>query len=132
MPQTVLAERSGLSAAMVSMLENGHRELSRISDVAALSAVLGVSPAYLAFGIPENPGKAGFPAGTVPFPAMPDAVTARRHERLAGQLAAFLARGDGRAAGEWLRRTAREPGVNPWLLIDQLRLPGPARLHGGT
>ena len=31
-----------------------------------------------------------------------------------------LARQDGRAAGDWLRRLAREPGVHPWLLLDQL------------
>jgi len=43
-----------------------------------------------------------------------------RHGRLASEFAELVARGDGRAAGDWLRRLARDPGVNPWLLIDQL------------
>jgi hypothetical protein len=42
-----------------------------------------------------------------------------RHQQLARQYT-LLARQDGRAAGDWLRRLAREPAVNPWLLIDQL------------
>lgn len=106
------------------MIENGHRQLNRLSDLAALSCALEVSPLYLAFG---GPGPSRPAAGRLSFPANPDAVTVRRHERLAGQLAAFLARGDGRAAGEWLRRVSREPGVNPWLLMDQLRPPAPGR-----
>lgn len=39
---------------------------------------------------------------------------------LASQLTEFMASGDAQAAGNWLRRLAREPSVNPWLLIDQL------------
>ena len=33
------------------------------------------------------------------------------------------------AAGAWLRRMARDPSVNPWLLLDQLTAPdtGPVR-----
>lgn len=55
----------------------------------------------------------------MPFPARPDSATLGRHERLAREFAGYLARGDGRAAGDWLRRLAREPGISPWLLIDQ-------------
>jgi hypothetical protein len=81
---------------------------------------LGSSPLYLAFGMSDEPG-ARLPAPSpLPFPALPDAVTLGRHERLAGEFSGFLACGDGRAVGDWLRRLAREPAVNPWLLIDQL------------
>ncbi len=38
--------------------------------------------------------------------------------------ATMLTRGPGMyAAGAWLRRMARDPGVNPWLLLDQLTAP---------
>jgi hypothetical protein len=46
-------------------------------------------------------------------------MTLAQHQRLARQFIQ-LARQDGRAAGDWLRRLAREPGVHPWLLLDQL------------
>ena len=56
-----------------------------------------------------------------------DPLILTRHERLARQFIQ-LAQTDGRAAGDWLRRLAREPTVNPWLLVDQLAtiLPRPA------
>jgi transcriptional regulator with XRE-family HTH domain len=110
----VLAGLSGVSASLLSMIENGQRSLTRLSHVAALSQVLGISPLYLAYG--DSPGS-GPP---VAFPVMLDAVTARRHQRLAARLAGLMASGDARAARDWLRRLAREPSVNPWLLLDQL------------
>lgn len=112
----VLAGLSGMSASLLSMIENGQRSLTRLSHVAALSQVLGISPLYLAYGAGDSPGS-GPP---VTFPVMLDAVTARRHERVAARLAGLMASGDARAARDWLRRLAREPSVNPWLLLDQL------------
>jgi hypothetical protein len=44
--------------------------------------------------------------------------------RLAGQLIGYVSRGDMYAAGAWLRRMARDPSVNPWLLLDQLTASG--------
>lgn len=88
-------------------------------DVVALDDVLRVSPLYLADGW-ERPLVAGQrPTRTVPFPARCDPITLARHQELADQFVR-LARQDGRAAGDWLGRLAREPGVHPWLLLDQL------------
>jgi transcriptional regulator with XRE-family HTH domain len=120
MPLAVLAGRCGLSASFLSMVENGQRELRRSSDIIALADVLEASPQYLSYGTSngrEGPVSRPQP---VPFPARPDGATLGRHARLAGELAGYLARGDSRATGNWLRRVAREPGVSPWLLIDQL------------
>jgi transcriptional regulator with XRE-family HTH domain len=119
MPLAVLAGRCGVTASFLSMVENGRRELHRSSDIIALASALKASPLYLAFGIDAGepvPAARPLPA---PFPARPDSATLMRHQRLAGELAVYLARGDGRGAGEWLRRLAREPGISPWLLIDQ-------------
>lgn len=55
----------------------------------------------------------------MPFPARCDPITLARHQQFARQFIG-LARQDARAAGDWLRRLAREPAVSPWLLIDQL------------
>ena len=68
------------------------------------------------------------PARTVPFPARCDRFTLAQHQRLARQFIQ-LARQDGRSAGDWLRRLARQPGVHPWLLLDQLATLGPAPGH---
>jgi transcriptional regulator with XRE-family HTH domain len=119
-PIQTLAELSGVSASFLSMVENGQRQLQRISDIVALSDALRTSPLYLAYGMQDAPGPRPGATQPVPFPALPDVATVRRHERLAVQFADLLARGDGRAAGNWLRRLARESAVNPWLLIDQL------------
>jgi hypothetical protein len=54
------------------------------------------------------------------FPAAADRVTTARHERLDAEFMTSVARGDTRAAGMWLRRAARDPGVSPWLLLDLL------------
>ena len=43
-----------------------------------------------------------------------------RHRELAGRFIGHVISGDTCAAGAWLRRMARDPGVNPWLLLDQL------------
>jgi transcriptional regulator with XRE-family HTH domain len=133
-PLAVLGGLSGVTPSFLSMVENGHRELRRWSDILALASALEASPLYLAFGNPETPGARA--PSPMPFPAGPDAVTLRRHERLARELAGLLAHGDGRAAGDWLRRLAREPSVSPWLLIDQLASTAsshaPALFHAGV
>jgi hypothetical protein len=121
MPLAVLAGRCGVSAAFLSMVENGHRELQRPAHIIALAGALGACPLYLAYGTAAGPGgQVSRPPLPAPFPALADSATLRRHGLLAGEFAGFLARGDGRAAGDWLRRIARDPGVSPWLLIDQL------------
>jgi DNA-binding XRE family transcriptional regulator len=101
------------------MVENGQRNLSRLADIVALANALDISPAFLAFGGPDAPVARPGPLAET-FPVAPDVITARRHARLAGRLAGLLAASDTHAAGDWLRQIARQPGVNPWLLIDQL------------
>jgi len=119
MTQTALAELACVSPSFVSMVETGQRELTRLCDIVALADVLKVSPLYLADGWEDTPPAGRRPDRTVPFPARCDPITLSRHQQLAAQFAR-LARHDGRAAGDWLRRLAREPGVHPWLLLDQL------------
>jgi hypothetical protein len=116
-----------VSNSFVSMIENGTRQMTRYTQVAALAGVLGVSPAELVPGFPLHavPGP-GIPA-TAPFPAAPDPVTLARHGRLAQELAACLARNDRLAAEQWLHRAARDPQVNPWLLLIQMTGPGERR-----
>ncbi len=118
--QTALAGLAGISPAFVSMIETGQRGLTRASDILALADVLRVSPLYLADGRDDSPAPARRGPGTVPFPARPDPITLDRHQQLARQFIQLTAQDDGRAAGDWLRRLAREPAVNPWLLIDQV------------
>ena len=43
-----------------------------------------------------------------------------RHRDLAGRFIGHVISGDTCAAGAWLRRMARDPDVNPWLLLDRL------------
>ena len=72
-------------------------------------------------------------AGRKGFKAELDAL----RERMRGlgfstdELIGYVSRGDVSAAGAWLRRPARDPGVNPWLLLDQLTAPdtGLSALH---
>ncbi len=119
MTQIALAEMACVSASFVSMVETGQRELTRVCDVVALADVLTVSPLYLADSW-EGPLVAEQrPTRTVPFPARCDPITLARHQHPADQFVR-LARQDGRTAGDWLRRLARQPGVHPWLLLDQL------------
>jgi transcriptional regulator with XRE-family HTH domain len=118
--QVALAGLACVSPAFISMIENGQRPLRSADHILALADVLQVSPLYLADGRQDSPAAAQPAPRTVPFPSRCDPITLARHQRLARQYAALLAAGDGRAAGDWLRRLAREPTVNPWLLIDQL------------
>ena len=119
--QVALAGLACVSPAFISMIENGQRPLRSTDHILALADALHVSPLYLADGRADSPA-AGHPAArrTPPFPARCDPITLGRHQQLARQYMALLASGDRRAAGDWLRRLAREPTVNPWLLIDQL------------
>jgi transcriptional regulator with XRE-family HTH domain len=118
--QVALAELACLSPAFISMVENGQRLLRSADHILALADVLKVSPLYLADGREDSPVATRPAPRTTPFPARCDLITLGRHQQLARQYTALLAGGDGRAAGDWLRRLAREPAVNPWLLIDQL------------
>ena len=128
MTTTVLADLSGLSPS-----ETGQRPLRRRDHVNVLAAALRVPPAEIAPSM--SPGFDEWaPAPPAPAPAFPpvsdDIVAARRRE-LAAQLIGYVSRGDRYAAGVWLRRTARDPSVNPWLLLDQLTAPdtGLSALH---
>jgi transcriptional regulator with XRE-family HTH domain len=117
--QTTLAGLACISPAYVSMIETGQRSLTRVGDVVALADALKVSPLYLAAGRDDTPPAGQRPAHTVPFPTRTDPRTLSRHQHLAGQLI-DLAHQDRRTAGDWLRRLARDPTANPWLLLDQL------------
>ena len=117
--QTALADLACLSPSFVSMVETGQRELTRVCDIIALADVLRISPLYLAEGRDDSPRAGSRPTGTVPFPARPSPVLLARHQQLARQFIQLVRR-DGRTTGDWLRRLAREPAVNPWLLLDQL------------
>jgi transcriptional regulator with XRE-family HTH domain len=117
--QVALADLACISPAYVSMIENGQRTLSRATHVIALADALRVSPLYLADGRDDPAAPVRLSPGIVPFPARADPVTVARHRQLARQFAQ-LAHRDQRAAGDWLRRLAREPTANPWLLLDQL------------
>jgi len=118
----VLADLSGLSVAFLSMVENGQRALSRRDHINALAAALRVAPAEIA---PSTvPGFDEWapspPAPVLAFPAMSDEIATARHRDLARKLMSYVTRGDTYAAGTWLRRAARDPSVNPWLLLDRL------------
>lgn len=122
MTLAVLADLSGLSVPFLSMVENGQRTLSRRDHINALAAALRVAPAEIAPGtIPGFNEWAPSPhAPVLAFPAMSDEIVLARHRDLARKLMGFVARGDTCAAGTWLRRAARDPSVNPWLLLDRL------------
>jgi hypothetical protein len=107
------------------MIETGRRTLIRREHVSALAGVLRVPPAEIAPSTSLWPGEwAAASSGPAPgFPPGIDDITAARHRALAGQFAGYVAGGDTYAAGAWLRRLAREPDVNPWLLLDQLTAP---------
>lgn len=119
MSQVALADLACISPAFVSMIETGQRPLRRGSDILALADALKVSPRYLADGWEDNRAPGQSHHRTAAFPARCDPITLDRHQQLARHYIALLASGDARAAGNWLRRLAREPTVNPWLLIDQ-------------
>lgn len=119
MSQVALAEMACISHTFVSMVETGQRSLRRASDILALADALKVSPLFLADGRDDPAAPMRLTPGMVPFPARCDPSTLTRHQQYARQYTQ-LARCDGRAAGDWLRRLAREPTVNPWLILDQL------------
>lgn len=122
MTLAALAAQAGLSTAFLSMVENGQRKLSRRDHINALALALRVAPSEVA---PSTlPGfdewePLGSPAAAT-FPAMRDVITIARHKDFAETFIGYVIRGDGYAAGAWLRRIARDPSVSPWLLLDQL------------
>jgi len=117
MTQTALAGLACISPSFISMVETGERELTRACGIVALADILRVSPLYLADGQLDASPTAHRPARTTPFPAGCDPRTLAHHQQLARQFI-HLAQRDERAAGDWLRRLAREPGVHPWLVLD--------------
>jgi transcriptional regulator with XRE-family HTH domain len=126
MTTTELADLSGLSQSFVSMVETGQRPLRRRDHVNALAAVLRVPPAQIAPS--TSPGIDEWapapPAPASAFPPLNDDITVARHRELvAAQFISRMSHGDTYAAGAWLRRLARDPSVNPWLLLDQLTAP---------
>ena len=124
--QVELAGLAGLSFSYISMIETGQRTLTRRDHVNALAAALRVPPAEIAPAmIPGSDEWAPAPpAPASAFPPAGDGITAARHRELAGQFMGYVAGGDMHAARAWLRRAARDSGVNPWLLLDQLTAPG--------
>jgi transcriptional regulator with XRE-family HTH domain len=119
---TALADLAGLSPSFISMVETGQRPLRRRDHINALAAVLRVPPAEIAPSI--SPGIDEWapapPALASAFPPRGDEITVARHRELAGRFIGHVISGDSYAAGAWLRRLARNPDVNPWLLLDQL------------
>jgi transcriptional regulator with XRE-family HTH domain len=122
--QVELAGLAGLSYSYISMIECGRRKLTRRDHVNALAAALRVAPAEIVPSL--SPGSDEWapapPAPVSAFPPAGDDIAVARHRDLAGQLIGYVSRGDTCAAGAWLRRTARDPSANPWLLLDQLTL----------
>jgi transcriptional regulator with XRE-family HTH domain len=137
--QVELAGLAGLSYSYVSMIECGRRKLTRRDHVNALAAVLKVPPAEIAPSMVAGSGEwAPAPPPACAFPPARDDLTMARHRDLAGRFIGHVISGDICAAGAWLRRMARDPDVNPWLLLDQLTtakhaVPGlSVRPSGGT
>ncbi len=81
--------------------------------------MLRVSPHHLAGGWEDTSAPGQRTSRTAPFPVRSDPRTLTQHQQLAWQFIQ-LGRQDSRATGDWLRRLARDPTVNPWLLLDQL------------
>ena len=118
MTQVELAGLAGLASSYISMIERGQRPLRRRDHVNALAAVLKVPPAEIAPSMIDEWTPA--PPAACTFPPARDDLTMARHRDLAGRFIGHVISGDTCAAGAWLRRLARDPGVNPWLLLDQL------------
>lgn len=121
----VLAGRSGLSTSFLSAVETGKRRLTRFDHISAIASALGVAPSELAPGSFQGFDEwvlAASSSAADPFPAICDELTVKRHRGFAEELMRYVMRGDGYAAGEWLRRIARDPNVSPWLLLDQLAM----------
>jgi transcriptional regulator with XRE-family HTH domain len=121
MTQVELAGLAGLSYSYISMIECGRRRLSKRDHVNALAAALRVPPAEIAPSVvPWFDEWAPSPPPASASPPVSDEITVARHSELAGRLIGYLLHGDTYAAGMWLRRMARDPNVNPWLLLDRL------------
>ena len=119
--QVELAGLAGLSYSYISMIERGRRGLTRRDHVNALAAALRVPPAEIAPSMIAGSDEwAPAPAPARAFPPAGDDITMARHRDLAGRFIGHVISGDTCAAGAWLRRVARDPDVNPWLLLDQL------------
>ena len=120
MTQIALAEMACVSASFVSMVETGQRELTRVCDIVALADVLRVSPLYLADGWEDAPWRrdSGRPGRCRSRLAV---IRSRWPGTSSSPLSSSSSPGrTAVAAGDWLRRLARQPGVHPWLLLDQL------------
>ena len=119
---------AGLSYSCISMIERGHRRLTRRDHVNALAAALRVPAAGIAPGV--SPGLdewAPAPPTLIPaFPPVSDDIAVARHRELAMRLIGYMRSGDMYAAGAWLRRMARDSSVNPCLLLDQLTARAPS------
>jgi len=124
--QVELAGLAGLSYSYISMIECGQRSLTRRDHVNALAAALRVPPTEIAPAMVPGLDEwaAAPPAPASAFPPVSDDIAASRHRELAGQFMGYVIQGDMYAAGAWLRRMARDPNVNPWLLLDQLTTRG--------
>ena len=121
MIQVELAGLSGLASSYISMIERGRRGLTRRDHVNALAAALKVPPAEIAPSMIGGSDEwAPAPPPACAFPPARDDLTVARHRELAGRFIGHVISGDSYAAGAWLRRMARDPDVNPWLLLDQL------------
>ena len=119
--QVELAGLAGLSYSYISMIECGRRKLTRRDHVNALAAALKVPPAEIAPSMVAGSGEwAPASPSACAFPPAGDDITVARHRDLAGRFIGHVISGDTCAAGAWLRRMARDPDVNPWLLLDQL------------
>ncbi len=119
--QVELAGLAGLASSYISMIEHGRRKLTRRDHVNALAAALKVPPAEIAPSMTAGSDEwAPAPAAACAFPPVGDDITMARHRDLAGRFTGHVISGDTCAAGTWLRRMARDPDVNPWLLLDQL------------
>ena len=119
--QVELAGLAGLASSYISMIERGRRKLTRRDHVNALAAALKVPPAEIAPSMIAGSDEwAPAPPPACAFPPAGDDITMARHRALAWRFIGHVISGDTCAAGAWLRRMARDPGVNPWLLLDQL------------
>ena len=119
--QVELAGLAGLASSYISMIERGRRNLTRRDHVNALAAALKVAPAEIAPSMIAGSDEwAPAPASACVFPPTRDDLAMARHRELAGRFIGHVISGDTCAAGAWLRRLARDPDVNPWLLLDQL------------
>jgi transcriptional regulator with XRE-family HTH domain len=119
--QVELAGLAGLSYSYISMIECGRRGLTRRDHVNALAGALKVPPAEIAPSMIAGSDEwAPAPPPACAFPPAGDDITMARHRDLARRFIGHVISGDTCAAGAWLRRVARDPNVNPWLLLDQL------------